>query len=62
MNKVNAKSLTTLRQKLKKYLRDFEKEVEDYRQSPDDGDIDDEFDADDGKFKINCLIVVHIFA
>ncbi|KAL4224197.1 Eukaryotic translation initiation factor 3 subunit C [Mactra antiquata] len=48
MNKINAKSLTTLRQKLKKYLRDYEKEVEDYKQNPDEGDIEDEFEAEDG--------------
>lgn len=47
MNKTNAKSLTTLRQKLKKYIRDFESDVEAYRENPDEGDIEDEFDAQD---------------
>lgn len=47
MNKTNAKSLTTLRQKLKKYNRDFEKEIEEYRENPDEGDIDDDLDIMD---------------
>uniref|UniRef100_UPI000EF4CF26 eukaryotic translation initiation factor 3 subunit C n=1 Tax=Ciona intestinalis TaxID=7719 RepID=UPI000EF4CF26 len=36
MSKLNSKSLGALRQKLRKYLRDFEKEVEDYRLHPDE--------------------------
>lgn len=48
MNKSHAKSLTTLRQKLKKYSRDFESDMENYRKSPDEGDIDDEPEADGG--------------
>ena len=46
MNKINAKSLTTLRQKLKKYTRDFEKELEDYKENPDASE--DELDAGEG--------------
>ncbi|XP_052799625.1 eukaryotic translation initiation factor 3 subunit C-like isoform X2 [Mya arenaria] len=45
LNKSHAKSLTTLRQKLKKYARDFESEMESYRKDPDEGDIEDDFDA-----------------
>lgn len=35
MNKNNSKSLTTLRQKLRKYNKDFEQEINDYRENPD---------------------------
>lgn len=45
MNKTNARSLTTIRQKLKKYSRDFEKDLENYRANPDEGDFDDELNA-----------------
>lgn len=57
MNKTNAKSLTTLRQKLKKYNRDFEADIETYRENPDEGDIEDDFEAhDDGMKAFNgCL-------
>ncbi|XP_022339247.2 eukaryotic translation initiation factor 3 subunit C-like isoform X2 [Crassostrea virginica] len=36
MSKNNAKGLTTLRQKLKKYNRDFESEITSYRENPDE--------------------------
>lgn len=32
MSKSNAKGLTTLRQKLRKYLRDFEQEMTEYKE------------------------------
>ncbi|XP_076800416.1 eukaryotic translation initiation factor 3 subunit C-like [Clavelina lepadiformis] len=35
MSKPNSKAHGTLRQKIRKYLRDFEKEVTDYRENPD---------------------------
>ncbi|XP_046343350.1 eukaryotic translation initiation factor 3 subunit C-like isoform X2 [Haliotis rufescens] len=38
ISKSNARGLTTLRQKLKKYLRDFTDEVTKYRDNPDAGD------------------------
>ncbi|KAK2168655.1 hypothetical protein LSH36_15g12053 [Paralvinella palmiformis] len=48
MSKNNAKSLTILRQKLRRYLRDFEKPVADYRESPDEpGMIDSEDEAEE---------------
>lgn len=54
MSKGNAKSLATLRQKLKKYDRDFEDEIAKYRENPDEGEGDDEGDEDfDGKFCIH---------
>lgn len=40
MSKNNAKGLTTLRQKLKKYCRDFESQLAAYRENPDDEDAD----------------------
>ncbi|KAK3595722.1 hypothetical protein CHS0354_025344 [Potamilus streckersoni] len=45
MSKNNAKGLTTLRQKLKKYNRDFEQDIILYREDPDVGD-EDEGDED----------------
>lgn len=50
MSKNNAKSLTTLRQKLRKYTRDFEEEIRLFRENPDaeDSDVEkDEVDEDD---------------
>ena len=51
MNKNNSKSLTTLRQKLRKYNKEFEQEIADYRENP-QGDyegkeLDDESESDD---------------
>jgi hypothetical protein len=52
MSKNNSKGLTNLRQKLKKYLRNFEAEVKGYRENPDledeksDGSDDDQSDSD----------------
>ena len=44
LNKMSSKSLNILRQKIRKYLRDFQKEIEDYRNSP---DVDEEEEDDD---------------
>ena len=49
MNKVNAKSLATLRQKLKKYNRDFEEEIVKYRENPDEGEGEEEEEEDESK-------------
>ncbi|NP_001171836.1 eukaryotic translation initiation factor 3 subunit C [Saccoglossus kowalevskii] len=60
-NKINAKSLGTLRQKYRKYCRDYEKQITDYKANPDasgeedevrddedtDSDSDDEISASD---------------
>lgn len=35
MSKANSKSLASLRQKLRKYIKDFEAEVNAYREGPD---------------------------
>lgn len=35
MSKSNSKSLTSLRQKVRKYIKDFETEVHTYREGPD---------------------------
>nr|XP_039247458.1 eukaryotic translation initiation factor 3 subunit C-like [Styela clava] len=35
MSKVNSKSLSTMRQKYRRYIRDFEKEMKEYRENPD---------------------------
>ncbi|XP_078681381.1 eukaryotic translation initiation factor 3 subunit C-like [Branchiostoma floridae x Branchiostoma belcheri] len=38
LNKVNSKALTTMRQKLRKYNRDFEADIASYRENPDAGE------------------------
>lgn len=52
LSKVNAKALASLRQKMKKYNRDFEEKIKDYRENPGnyeeaDEDEDDEQSASD---------------
>ena len=47
LSKLGTKSLNILRQKIRKYLRDFEKEIEDYRNNPDVENEDDEDDDED---------------
>ncbi|XP_074714153.1 eukaryotic translation initiation factor 3 subunit C-like [Strix uralensis] len=42
MNKNNAKALSSLRQKLRKHNRDFEREISGYRQNPELSDEDEE--------------------
>ena len=49
MNKANAKSLATLRQKLKKYNRDFEEDITKYRENPDQGEGEEEEEEDESK-------------
>ncbi|XP_054155499.1 eukaryotic translation initiation factor 3 subunit C-like [Oppia nitens] len=46
MNKNNSKSLATLRQKLRKYNKDFESDINGYRENPDE--FEDEKEDDDG--------------
>lgn len=55
MTKINAKSLASLRQKLRKYNIDFETEINKYKENPDaedaeeeEEDSDDDDDSDDG--------------
>lgn len=40
-NKLNAKALANLRQKLRKYLKEFESDITKYRESPDDVDVEE---------------------
>ncbi|XP_064612331.1 LOW QUALITY PROTEIN: eukaryotic translation initiation factor 3 subunit C-like [Liolophura sinensis] len=47
MSKSNAKGLTTLRQKLRKYVRDFETEMTEYKENPDEGDEEAEDEEGD---------------
>ncbi|KAK9880665.1 hypothetical protein WA026_011902 [Henosepilachna vigintioctopunctata] len=42
MNKNNSKSLTSMRQKLRKYIKDFEEEVSKFRDNPDQPDDEEE--------------------
>lgn len=50
LSKINSKSLATMRQKLRKYIKDFDEELAKYRDDPDldEEDDDDEKEADDG--------------
>ena len=47
MNRNNAKSLSTLRQKLRKYNREFEEEISKFRENPDMADEDEQEENDD---------------
>lgn len=42
MSKNNSKSLTSLRQKLRKYNKDFEEELKVFRENPDMGEEDED--------------------
>lgn len=42
LSKNNGKALGTLRQKVRKYIKDFEADLAKFRESPDDGDDDDD--------------------
>lgn len=66
MSKNNAKGLTTLRQRLRKYNRDFEEEIKKYKENPDAGDEievsedenednDDDDDEDDVPHKVEDI-------
>ena len=46
MSKNNSKSLATLRQKLRKYNKDFESDINAYRENPDDFDEDKEDESE----------------
>ena len=47
MSKNNAKSLTTLRQKYRKYAKDYESDIAVFRENPDAPDSDAEVEHDD---------------
>nr|XP_033801507.1 eukaryotic translation initiation factor 3 subunit C [Geotrypetes seraphini] len=47
MNKNNAKALSTLRQKIRKYNRDYEVQISSYKQNPEESADDDEEKNDD---------------
>ncbi|XP_053871097.1 eukaryotic translation initiation factor 3 subunit C [Malaclemys terrapin pileata] len=50
MNKNNAKALSTLRQKIRKYNRDYESQISSYRQNPEQSaDEDEERKSDDSE-------------
>ena len=42
MSKNNSKSLTSLRQKLRKYNKDFEEDISKFRENPDQGDDEED--------------------
>ena len=44
MSKNNSKSLGTLRQKLRKYIKDFDQDLKKFRESPDAADDEDDED------------------
>lgn len=47
MSKNNAKGLTTLRQKYRKYAKDFESDIAVFRENPDAPDSDAEVERED---------------
>lgn len=47
ISKNNSKGLSTVRQKIKKYNRDYESQLVAYRENPDTGEMEDLEDADD---------------
>jgi len=58
MSKNNSKSLASMRQKLRKYNKEFEKDLTAFREAPDAADDDD--DAEKGTNKVNLFIYVLI--
>lgn len=50
MSKNNSKSLATLRQKLRKYNKDFEADIVSYRENPDAEDEEKDDEEEPGKF------------
>lgn len=59
MSKNNSKSLGALRQKFRKYVKDFEPQMTKFRESPDLGDDDDEEEEKSKNFhsNFNCYIL-----
>ncbi|XP_066259889.1 eukaryotic translation initiation factor 3 subunit C [Euwallacea similis] len=49
MNKNNSKSLASMRQKLRKYLKDFEDDISKFRENPDQPDDDEEEEKNEPK-------------
>lgn len=58
MSKNNSKSLTSLRQKLRKYNKDFEEEMAKFRENPDIGD-DDEDQIRGTHLNYFCKLCIH---
>lgn len=54
LSKGNSKALTSLRQKLRKYTKDFEAEVSKFRENP---DLPDEDDERKGEILPNVLVI-----
>lgn len=58
MSKNNSKSLASLRQKLRKYNKDFEEELKVFRENPDVGDEDE--DQHKGKIKHMVQLIIKL--
>lgn len=56
MSKNNSKSLTSLRQKLRKYNKDFEEDIVKFRENPDQDD-----DEEEEKRKYSFPLLIHAF-
>jgi len=53
MSKNNSKSLSILRQKLRKYNKDFEEDIGKFRENPDEPDEEEE---EEGNICLNSII------
>lgn len=55
MSKNNSKSLASLRQKFRKYSKDFEDDILKFRENPDQGDEDEEEEKGKSNFLTSSL-------
>lgn len=58
MSKNNSKSLSTLRQKLRKYNKDFEEDIGKFRENPDQ---DDDEEEEKGFITMKNIYYKHLF-
>jgi translation initiation factor 3 subunit C len=59
MSKNNSKSLASMRQKLRKYIKDFEEDISKFRENPDQPDDEEEEEKREWEWCIwQCLIVI----
>lgn len=61
MSKNNSKSLSTLRQKLRKYNKDFEEDIGKFRENPDQDDDEEEEKGSITTRNINACLISSLF-